>query len=158
MTRLRCANCTASHTVRNSRRRAATDKPRLVRVAVDRLAVHELHHEVGAAVGRGAAVQQAGDVRVFEVGQHLPLAPEAFDDVGAVQPGADDLDGNLLAEGRVDALAAIDRAHAPGGDPFAETPGAEGQAQGRVGRGTVVSGQVRCSIEELSRRRQRRQQ
>ena len=43
----------------------------------DGLAIDEFHHQVRHALGRRAAIQQTGDVRVRQAGQDLPLLPEA---------------------------------------------------------------------------------
>ena len=46
-------------------------EPLRVAVAVDLLAVDDLHHEVGQTVLGGAAVEEARDPRVNQVGQNL---------------------------------------------------------------------------------------
>jgi len=46
---------------------------------VDRHAVHVLHDKVGNAIGAGAAIQEAGNVGMFELGEDLPFAPKALD-------------------------------------------------------------------------------
>ena len=85
-----------------------------LRVAVvdDRLALDVLHHEVGQAVRRRAAVEQAGDVRVLEAGEDLPLVPEAPHDRLGVHAALEHLDRDALLELVVVADAEVHRAHA----------------------------------------------
>ena len=85
-----------------------------MRVAVvdDRLPFDVLHGEVRPAVRRAAAVEQAGDVRMLEAGENLPLVPEAADDAVGVHAALEDLDRHALLERIVVADAKIDGAHA----------------------------------------------
>ena len=52
----------------------------LLGVTIDPMAFDVLHHEVGDAVFGGPAVEQAGDVRVFERSKNLPFMLEAAED------------------------------------------------------------------------------
>ena len=67
---------------------------RLVRVAElgDRLARHQLHHEVGPAGVGGAGVEDLGDVGMVHQRQRLALLLEAGDDLHGVHPQLDDLE------------------------------------------------------------------
>jgi hypothetical protein len=58
--------------------RARRDRHARVGPARDRLTVDVLHHEIGLAVVGDTAIEQRGDVRVIEVGQHLPFGAEAL--------------------------------------------------------------------------------
>ena len=73
--------------------------------------VDVLDREVGLAFGGDAAVEQAGDVRVVEPGQDLPLGEEAPVDLVRVHPALDELEGDPLLELAVGALGEIDHAH-----------------------------------------------
>ena len=84
-----------------------------MRVAVlrDRHARDVLHHEVRPAVGRGAGVDDARDVRVVHQRQRLALGLEARDDVARVHAELDDLERDGAANG-LGLLGQIDDAHA----------------------------------------------
>ena len=80
--------------------------------AVDGLALHVFHGEVGQAVRRGTAVEQLGDVGVVEGGQDLALGAEAADQLLAVGLRTQQLEGHLLLELVVRAGGQVYRAHA----------------------------------------------
>ncbi len=82
-----------------------------VAIPVDRQAVDELHHEVRQAVVGRSAVDQAGDVRVIEVGENLAFVPETLLDEGGVEAGSDDLDRDLLVVLVIGPAAEIHGAH-----------------------------------------------
>ena len=82
-----------------------------VAVAVDGLALDELHHDVGRAVVGRAAVEEPRDVRMLEAGEDLPLPPEVADRVVAGAADRDDLDRDPLAVLIVGARGQIDDAH-----------------------------------------------
>ncbi|MNV10265.1 hypothetical protein D3C71_1007790 [compost metagenome] len=89
--------------------------------AVQWLAVHVLHHQIGLA-GRGAAtVVQPGDVGVLQPGQHLPLGGQALADFGRRQ-AAKQLDRHPLLVGLVGALGEEHRPHAATGHAPGEPP------------------------------------
>src|SRR5688572_19332910 len=81
-------------------------------VGVYRLALDELHREVGQAVGRGAAVEQAADEWMVEAGEDLALVAEAPDDRLGVHAALEDLQRHPLLEGVVAPDREIHRAHA----------------------------------------------
>ncbi len=85
-----------------------------VRVAVvdDRLPFDVLHGEVRPAVRRAAAVEKAGDERVLEAGENLPLVPEAADDAVGVHAALEHLDRHALLERIIVADAKVHGAHA----------------------------------------------
>ena len=62
-------------------------------IAVNRLAVHVLHDEIWQAIFGGAAIQQAGDVRVIEIGEDLPLVAKTADNEVDLHAAPDQLDG-----------------------------------------------------------------
>ncbi len=82
-----------------------------VAVAVDGLALDELHHDVGGAVAGRAAVQEPGDVRMLEAGEDLALPSEVADRVVAGATDGNDLDGDPLAVLIVGTRGQIDDAH-----------------------------------------------
>ncbi len=90
-----------------------------VAILGDRDPFHQLHHEEGAAVGRRAGVEDAGDVGVFHQGQGLALRLEAGQDVARVHPRLDQFQGHLTAD-RPELLGEVDRAHAPLADLLAD--------------------------------------
>ena len=104
-------------------------------------AVHELHHEEGRAVGREAAVQQAGDVGVLEGRQHLPLGAEALAGIRIARAGAHELDRHLELILAVGARGAVDQAHAAAPDDASQAPRAQRPAQ----PGIVRRGSGECS-------------
>ncbi|MFN8587523.1 MAG: hypothetical protein U0704_06935 [Candidatus Eisenbacteria bacterium] len=69
----------------------------LVAPAVDGQAVHELHDEVGLAVGRRAAVEQSRDVRVREGREQLALAAESPSRSWVSKPGRISLSAAVIA-------------------------------------------------------------
>src|SRR5205814_7580 len=78
--------------------------------AVDRIALDVLHDEVWQAIVGGPSVEQAGDVRMLEPGEDLPLTPEVPNDLLAVRP-AHDLQRHALVELLVGARREEHRAH-----------------------------------------------
>jgi hypothetical protein len=98
-------------------------------VAVDRLAVGKLHHQVRSPGRRGAAVEQARDVGVLQVGEDLPLAPEPLQRLGAAV-AQQDLDGRALLVMAVAALRGKHAAHAAVAHLVLQRPGAEPVAGG----------------------------
>jgi hypothetical protein len=78
----------------------------------DVLAFDVLHREVGKAVGSSAAVEQRGDVRVVEAGEHLPFMTEAADDGLRIHAALEDLDRDAFVEGFVIANAQKHLPHA----------------------------------------------
>jgi hypothetical protein len=124
-----------------------------VAVAVDRLAVDVLHHEVGQAVGRGAAVEQPGDVRVVEARQHLPLGAEALQPLVAAQVAADHLEGDLLLV-VVHAGREVDGAHAAAPEQPPDLIGADARADGRPPGGRAGRGRRKQRLEVHGRRRE----
>ena len=103
----------------------------IVGVAIDRRALHVLHHEVGKALGRGAAVEEPRDVRMVQRGEDLPLVAEAADDQLRVHAAADHLDGDRVLE-IAGAPGQIDRAHAAASDAALDHVGADLPADVRV--------------------------
>ena len=95
-----------------------------VAVLVDRHALDVLHHQIGQALGGGAAVEQAGDVRVLEPRQDLALRAELPHALG-IEPAAHHFDGDLLQELVVVALGEIHRAHAALAEHLHELVGAQ---------------------------------
>ena len=83
-----------------------------IAVAVDRLALHQLHDQEGKAVLGHATVEDACDVRMFDSGEDLALACKALVGRATHRSRAQHLDRNSLLEGTVDALGLVHRAHA----------------------------------------------
>ena len=97
----------------------------------DRHAVDEFHREVGRAVGREAAIQQARHAGMIEPGEQGALAQEARPEVGP-EPGVDELQRGVLLEGGVVARGAVDGAHAAASEHARDAPRADGSGQRRV--------------------------
>ena len=131
-TRSRWACWTASHTTRNRRSRASSGS-RSRRTIADRYAVDELHHEIGRAFGRDAAVEQARDVGMGQMCEHLSFGQKAIDGVGVARARSEDLDSHLLPIVAVCALGAIDRAHTAASENADQAPGPETAADQRTG-------------------------
>ena len=85
------------------------------REEVDRLAVDVLHHEERLAVRDVPGVEKAGDVRVRDAGENLPLLQEALA-LGGAGARRQQLDGDALPHFAVHALGDVDRAHAAAAD------------------------------------------
>jgi hypothetical protein len=66
-------------------------KPPLVAPAIDRLAVDQLHHEIGDARRRHAAVNQSGDIGMVDRPEDPALLAEAADDPLRFHPGPNEL-------------------------------------------------------------------
>ena len=79
---------------------------------VDGLALDELHREPERTLGRAAAVEQAPDVRMGEVGQDLALVAEQLLGDVVLGIGAHQLERDLLFELAVGAPAQVDHRHA----------------------------------------------
>jgi hypothetical protein len=80
-------------------------------IEVEADAIDIFHHQVRHALPGRAAVQQAGDVRVVEVGEDLPLGAKATRQRVARQSAVDELDCDLLAKLLVRALGEINSCH-----------------------------------------------
>ena len=132
-------------------------------VRVQPLALDELHGEPGPAVLAAPAVQQAGDVRVAQVGQCLPFAAEqglAFQaGAGRLHP----LQRHLLAVLAVVALGQVDDRHAAPAqfahhaeqaDPIARPQRRRGVARGQQ-RGGHRALQGATGLEVVGRDRHR---
>ena len=90
----------------------------------------ELHDEEGNAVGTGAAVEEAGDVGMFEAGEDLAFLLEATEDGTGVEAAAEELDGDFFLKGGVVADGAVDGAHAAAAEEAGDAIGAEALADG----------------------------
>ena len=123
---------------------AGGDEPQAVRdrraalaaVTRDRLAVDELQHEEGLAVGRRAAVEQASDVRMIEPREDLPLAQEAPPDPLGVETGLQKLQRHALLELPVAALGDPDLSHAAAPEKRHEDVGTDSLAS--LGRARIL--------------------
>ncbi len=117
---------------------------------VDRQAAHQLHHDVGLTVRRGAAVVQPGDVGMVQAREDFAFLGETLCRRAGKQPAMYQLDGDRLAETALDTLGAVYRAHAPLPDRLGDAvdaytvgqdPGGHGW-RGR-GRGLFCRGRFR---------------
>ncbi len=100
-------------------------------------AIDELHDEIRCAVGREPAVEEARDVGVEQMGEHLSLGPKALDGVRVAWARTHELDRHFLPILAVGALGAVDGAHAAMAEGADESPRSETGAEQRVG--VVVS-------------------
>ena len=78
----------------------------------DRIAIDQLHDDVGAAVGRRSPVQHLRDMRVTQTGEDPTLAGELLLGVCRQTGGADQLDGDLMVEQSVCPFGPVHDAHA----------------------------------------------
>jgi hypothetical protein len=126
-----------------------------------RIPLHELHYEVRVPLRRRAAIDQAGDVGMFEPGENLALVAEPADREMALVPSADQLDGDALLELLVGADRQIDGAHAAPSDFADELPRTH-PGPGQVGLSVFSASRlgVRSSLglHEIPRRLMRLQQ
>ena len=84
-----------------------------VAVAVDRLPLDVLQHDIGLAKCRHARVNEMGNVRMGKPGQDAALAPEALLPSAADEAGVQELDRRLPLEAAVAPPGKPDVAHAP---------------------------------------------
>ena len=103
-------------------------------------AVDIVHDEERAAVGRGTAIEEAGNVGVIEPREDAALLFEAVG-CGACGAGVQDLDGDNLLHVFNRAQGAVDGAHAAGADGFEDA--VLGKAAGGVEGWVGVRGYVR---------------
>jgi hypothetical protein len=96
----------------------------LLNVLGDGAAFDILHHQVGNAVD-SSAVEEAGDIGVFEVGENLAFGSKAGDRIGSGQHAGNDLDGDLFAELIVFAEGAVDGAHSAAAEYAIDAVGAQ---------------------------------
>ena len=96
-----------------------------VGVQIDRRAGHMLHHEIGKAVRRRAAIEEGRDVGVIERREDLALVPEALDDQLRVHAPANHLDGDAPLELVVGAPGQVDRSHPAVSDALLDAVGTE---------------------------------
>ena len=101
-----------------------------------------------SAIGR-AAVEQTGDVRVFEVRQHLPLRAEPPLELGRVHASADELDRDTLLETLVRTFGQEHRAHSTDAEYVEKLVGTDSVALGAVAR--PESSLVVLAFEESTR-------
>ncbi len=122
------------------KRRRTSSVRQLVFGAVlgDGLALDEFHDEEGPALVGDSAIEQMGDIRVREPGEQLTLGEESRPQFGGVHVAVEELERDLLVEGAVHPLGAVDRPHpalADGGE------GAVGpDAESGVGRALELEG------------------
>src|SRR5262245_54697767 len=81
-------------------------------VGVNRNTVNVLHHEVGPAIAGVSGVQQASDGGMIEVREELALPEKTVAPRGPLRASAKELDGDLLLNLAVAALAEIHVSHA----------------------------------------------
>src|SRR5262245_31101527 len=114
---------TAWQTGMNSSRRARRELVLIAELG-DGDALDQLHDEV-RPTGRGrAGVEDLGDVGVVHQRQRLPLRLEPGQDLGGVQAGLDDLEGDLAAHGLF-LLGHVDDPHAALADLLQQLVGAD---------------------------------
>src|SRR5262249_7421579 len=113
---VRIMNCRADHAKKLEPLDCRT--PAGITIFVNRLAFDVLHNEVRQSVVGGSAVEQPGDVWMFQVGKYLTLVSEAGDDEIGIKPALDQLDGHLLVIMIVVPNRAIDCAHSAAADLF----------------------------------------
>ncbi len=100
-----------------------------VAILIDRQAFDQLHHKVGHAFFRRAAIEQPSDVWMIEAGQDLPLVLETIDDEIRVPARSEQLDGDLLLVLVVRADGSVDLTHAANADLPRDLIGADTLAE-----------------------------
>ena len=131
-TRFWCAYWTAPQISRNSCSRSRSAELLAIAVAIERLAVHVLHHEVGIAFLGFARVDQARDVRVIQAREDLALGAEAQAELALHRAVVDDLDCDLRRVLPIGALAEVHRAGAAVAEDRNELVVAEDAADERL--------------------------
>jgi len=91
-----------------------------------------LHDEIGQAVLGGAGVIEAGDQRMLQAGQDLPLGEEAVEDEVAVHAAPDDLERDAPGETSLLVDSGVDRSHAAVAQLADDTVGADPLARARL--------------------------
>src|SRR5690606_9957602 len=111
-------------------------EPKPVAVAVERLALDEVHHQPWATICVLAAVKQPGDAGMVEAGQDPAFLREPFQERGRAHVRADQLERAGLGESVAIAFGQEHRAHAAAPELPAQGPGADPVAGPGPGRGT----------------------
>ena len=91
-----------------------------------------LHHEIWQAVFRGPAIDQAGNVRVIQVGEDLALHQKAFDDGIGVHAALDELQRDLPIESLIRSSCEINGAHPAAANLANDFVGANALAYARL--------------------------
>ncbi len=116
-----------------------------IAIAIERFAVHVLHHEVGIAFLGFAGVEQARDVRVVQAGEDLPLGAEAQTELALHRAAVDDLDCDLRGVLTIGALAEVHGAGAAVAEYRYELVVADDAADERFA--AIASGRIEGSTE-----------
>src|SRR4051812_30364494 len=85
-------------------------------VSVKSFAPDIFHDEIGQSVISGSAIEQAGDVGMFERRKNLPLVLKTIQDRLGVHPALDQLDRDDHSELLIGAFGQVDIAHASSAD------------------------------------------
>ena len=104
----------------------------LLAVAGDRQAFHQLHHDVRPPIAGDPAVEQAGDVGMFQSGEDLPLQEKAGQHHVRVHAPAQQFDRRPLLELAVGPFRQQHRPHAAGADGTEDSPGTDPFREGRL--------------------------
>ena len=96
-------------------------------------ALDVFHHQIRQAIVGAAAIEHAGDVRVFEAREDLALAPEAAKEIAAGHAALHDLDRHFLLEHIVTAARAVHAAHAAFADEADDLVLADARARAERG-------------------------
>lgn len=125
-------------------------------VVGQRHAVDVFHHEIRLTVRGVAAVEQARDIGMVEVGEDLPLAPHSIGRITG-RDAAQQLDRDAPFERIVDALGEEHRAHAAAADLAHEAPGPEPllQRRDRHARGRLAQSTGHAAVVAFLGRRER---
>ncbi len=107
-----------------------------IAVAIDRLSLHVLHHQIGAQLS-DPAIEQPGNVAMVQPGQDLPFPPEAVHRFGRKRPRSDQLHRDPMLEFPIVSLAQIHGAH----PAFAQEPGQAMRPDPMAHRGSSAAGE-----------------
>jgi hypothetical protein len=92
----------------------------LVAVAIERQPLNVLHHEVRLAVFGASSFQQAGDIRVVQIGEDLAFGDKALSRKSPIEPAPHHLDRDHLMKLIIGAHRPVYRAHPAVADLFSE--------------------------------------
>ncbi len=123
----------------------------MIAIAIDGLALDELHHEIRQSLRGGAAVEQSGDIGMLEARQDLALIAEALHHKGRILTDSDQLDRDLLLIRIIGSDRTVDIAHASRADLLDELVRTDVLAHPRVGPWDFgkAAGNCRRRIEEI---------
>ncbi len=135
-----------AHTCKQQREASVESELTIGTIARDRHAVDILHHEVGKSGRRGAAIEEASDVRVIQPREELALLLKAF--LRMEEGLRQHLERHLLGERAVASLGQIHGAHSTVAEQTNQTVWAD-LAAGQIGHERRRDGRRRQEVAGL---------